>query len=719
MATLLLGAVGTAIAGPVGGALGALAGRSLDGALFGGDKRNGPRLTELAVSTSSYGVPIPRQFGRVRVPGTVIWATDLQESTEPSGGKGRPDVTQYSYTVSLAVALSSRPIRDVGRIWADGNLLRGAAGDLKATGTMRVHRGLGDQQADPLIASAQGAACPAFRDCAYVVFEDLDLTGFGNRIPALSFEVFADEGPVTFAALAEGSGWLAGPDILQGLAGLTLDAPDQAAVLETIDALYPLTLDETGATVRVTLEDAYVTDPVDLPEATVERDADFGAQSGMASEREPSEAIAVAIRYYDSGREYQPGLQWPSAMGTGRTARPVEIPAVLSAQDAFRLANTASARARRRTDRMRYRMAAIDPSLRPGRSVRVPGHPGVWRVTTAEWLEDGTELVLERAGEHRASSDGGATGEPALARDRLPSPTIFLAFEAPAHEENQAGRRIYAAAASTGPNWSGAQILSRRGDSFVPIGATGRRQAVIGHLAEPLAPSPALLLERNAQLDVGLVNPDHILETTDMEGLARGANRLMIGGEVVQFLRADHTGAAQWRLAGLLRGRAGTEPAAMAGHATGTFIVLLDDSLIPLEANAVLAGDPPVLAAIGSADDSPVMAELTNPGNSITPLVPVHARIERRTDGLLQASWTRRARGALVWHSEIEVPLGEESETYRVGIGDVSRPDLEFRVSLSAFTLSTDINAAHAGKPLWVRQVGTAAQSDPLLLTIL
>src|SRR6476661_3732852 len=127
MATLLLTAVGTALGGPLGGAIGALAGRSIDG--------------------------------------TIIWATDLVEHKDKSGGKkGQPSVTTYAYTTSFAVALSSRPILGIGRVWADGNLLRGAAGDLKVAGAMRVHAGRGDQAPDPLIAAAQGAASPAFRD---------------------------------------------------------------------------------------------------------------------------------------------------------------------------------------------------------------------------------------------------------------------------------------------------------------------------------------------------------------------------------------------------------------------------------------------------------------------------------------------------------------------------------------------------------------------------
>ncbi len=67
MATLALslsGAVaGNAIGGPLGGRVGFLAGQFLGNALFGNaDDRvvEGPRLTDLAVTSSAYGRPIPQ-----------------------------------------------------------------------------------------------------------------------------------------------------------------------------------------------------------------------------------------------------------------------------------------------------------------------------------------------------------------------------------------------------------------------------------------------------------------------------------------------------------------------------------------------------------------------------------------------------------------------------------------------------------------------------------
>ena len=202
MATLVLGAVGAAVGGSLGGsilgmsgavigrAVGATVGRAIDQRVLGGGSEviEHGRLDRLRLSTASEGVAIPRVVGRVRVPGQVIWTTPFEEAVATSGGgKGgppKPEVREYSYSVSLAIALCEGEILRVGRVWADGREL-----SLDEV-PMRVHRGGEDQAPDPLIEAVEGVdGAPAYRGTAYVVMEDLQLGGFGNRVPQFSFEV--------------------------------------------------------------------------------------------------------------------------------------------------------------------------------------------------------------------------------------------------------------------------------------------------------------------------------------------------------------------------------------------------------------------------------------------------------------------------------------------------------------------------------------------------
>ena len=57
--------------------------------------------------------------------------------------------------------------------------------------TWRWYPGDETQTADPFIAARMGVAgTPAYLGTAYVVFEELALSTYGNRLPQLSFEVF-------------------------------------------------------------------------------------------------------------------------------------------------------------------------------------------------------------------------------------------------------------------------------------------------------------------------------------------------------------------------------------------------------------------------------------------------------------------------------------------------------------------------------------------------
>src|SRR3546814_7057645 len=140
----------------------------------------------------------------MRVAGSVIWSTDFVETEqEGGGGKGKPSQTSYSYSVSFAVLLSARRIGGVRRIWADGKLLRGEAGDFKTPTAFRLHLGSEDQAPDPGMSAAIGfGATPAHRGAAYAVFEQFELAEYGNRIQSLTYEIVADDAPVSAGAIA-------------------------------------------------------------------------------------------------------------------------------------------------------------------------------------------------------------------------------------------------------------------------------------------------------------------------------------------------------------------------------------------------------------------------------------------------------------------------------------------------------------------------------------
>jgi len=146
--------------------------------------QEGPRVKSLPVMEAREGAGLPSVYGRMRVGGQVIWAARFKETktTRRASSKGGPKVTEYDYSVSFAVALGEGPILGVRRAWANGE-----AFDLSGV-VHRVYPGDETQEPDPLIEMIEGEA-PAYRGTAYIVFEDLPLEAFGNRLPQLSVEV--------------------------------------------------------------------------------------------------------------------------------------------------------------------------------------------------------------------------------------------------------------------------------------------------------------------------------------------------------------------------------------------------------------------------------------------------------------------------------------------------------------------------------------------------
>jgi hypothetical protein len=207
MATILFSAAGAAVGGSIGGtlaglssvavgrAVGATLGRVVDQKVLGSGAQavETGRVDRFRLTSAGEGNPVTQLYGRLRLGGQVIWASDFEEvSTTSGGGKGgggsQPKTTQYSYSVNMAVALCEGEITHVGRIWADGEEI--APDDLGMT----VYTGSMDQQPDPLMEAIEGAGkVPAYRGTAYVVFEALGLQRFGNRVPQFSFEVIRPE----------------------------------------------------------------------------------------------------------------------------------------------------------------------------------------------------------------------------------------------------------------------------------------------------------------------------------------------------------------------------------------------------------------------------------------------------------------------------------------------------------------------------------------------
>ena len=684
MATLILSTVGT-----LGGALGSLVGQSIDQQLFGPPARHGPRLGDLSIQTSSYGTPIPRIYGTMRVAGSVVWATDLKEEENvQGGGKSGPEVVTYAYSASFAVALSSRRAVRIGRIWADGKLLRGAEGDFKVACTVRFHPGSEDQPVDPLIASIEGSAnTPAFRGLALAVFEDLALVDYGNRIPMLTFELVADEAAVTVPEILSdvSRGLIAGSTDVAAILGYAAHGADRRAAIEDLVSLWGLELrDEQG---RLAIIDAGAA-------VSVASARDRGCEAeGSHDQREdrsqqPARALpaSLTLNYYEPGRDYQAGQMRALIAGGGRARWRVDCPAVLGASEAKRLANQAMARRWAERDRMTLMLAPSFLALRPGELVEVAGVSSRWKVEAVTLDRLVVVAVLRRttiAGPVIAADPGRGVSEP----DLIVGETDLALFDFPDPAFGIADAMTVLVVGSTMGGFRPVPVavsVSQQPYSSVTL----TRRAILGRATTALPAAPSALIDSGSTVEVALTSSSQYLLNTDDDALAIGANLAVVGNELIQFGRAEPIAPDRWRLSRLLRGRRGTEWAT-GGHAAGERFWLVDRAAMALVAlDPGMRGASIAAAAYGIADNrqAPPSASLVVQGEALRPLAPAHLAADATDGGGLEVSWVPRSRAGFAWVD---------------GVGDPSLDGRNFEVSLSGaggqWTVTTSASSLVVG----------------------
>ena len=632
MATLVLTTLGTALGGPIGGALGSIIGQTIDQNLFGPPTRRGPRLGDLSVQTSSYGTPIARIYGRMRVAGTVVWATDLREEEVVSGGgKGAPGAITYAYSASFAVALSSRAAQSIGRIWADGKLLRGADGVFKAKVKHRFYPGSEAQPVDPMIAATEGiGGSPAFRGIALAVFEDLALADYGNRIPSLTFELIADNLPPRVAAVI---GDVSGGIIEEGsdaaaLVGFAALGNDRRSAVEPLVELWGGLYHDDGSKLRATAPGGVA---VAVGEARSSGCSVEGDRAAPRIEREQEAADALptvlTIDYHDPERDFQAGQMRASLAAGGRSQRRIDSAAALSADTAKSLASDALARRWAGRDRVTLRLAPSHLALRPGQSVDIDGVAGRYRIESVTL--DGLVAVIEaRRVPQGASALAADPGRGNLDPDLTTGHSIPMLIDLPATGSASADQfGVTLAVGSDGRFRPTAVVLEANGQPLASLRVD--RAAITGVATSLLAAGPALLIDRVNSVDVMLSHPAALLYHADGDALAMGANTMLIGGELIQFGRADALGGGGYRLSEVVRGLRGSEWA-MTGHASGEACVLIEPaSLARIPMDPGMIGAEVVARAFGVTDDEadPPTHAIIAGGDSLRPMSPCHLEV--------------------------------------------------------------------------------------------
>ncbi|KPF65499.1 hypothetical protein IP69_17535 [Bosea sp. AAP35] len=227
--------------------------------------------------------------------------------------------------------------------------------------------------------------------------------------------------------------------------------------------------------------------------------------------------------------------------------------------------------------------------------------------------------------------------------------------------------------------------------------------SIVGETLSILPPGPVWRSDVRAVLDVRLRGGS--LSSVPAEAALAGANALALIDtdgtvEIVTAAQAQLIGPGQFRLSGLLRGIGGSEAAAARSLPAGARVVVLDGAAVTLtDALADLGQERryrigPVQRDLGD----PSMAEIVATAGvaALLPLSPVHPRALRTAEGITFA-WIRRTRIDGDSWDLVEVPLGEETESYEIDVVHAGVSLRRTQTSAPAWTYPAALELADFG----------------------
>lgn len=722
-----MSSAGQAVGGVVGAVVGFIVGGGPQGAIYGaqigmtiggivdppeGTHVEGPRLQDKNIIVSTYGNAIPLIYGpENRLSGNVIWSTGLIETAEEeeSGGKGgsSSSSTSYSYRMSFALALGEGVMAGVTRVWANSKLIYDTTGKTvpavdpvngqivtKAHGTHSVFEelhfwpGTSTQVADSWI-QAHVADTPAYRNVAFIVLKDLQLEDFGRRLPNIEVEV-AGNAVANVASVVHdicrrvGVSDVSVAGLTDEVRGLILARSVQASgALTPLAIAYNFDIAEQSGQVRCVKRGAGMKGVVPV--------ADMGAVEGADARTDPIKLEMVtplelpkevSITHIDPALDYQVNSQRAyKDLGEAENIISTELPLTLSVDEARRIADRVlwEAWAARRsasfplTDKWVRRVPGdvlgvlIDGQIIPYKLLRISrGDNGV---SQFEAQRDDPEVYTSQA--------IGTAGSLPANVVKFPGTTRLVLMDAPIVRDANDDAGFYWVVTGANEGWRGASVRrSIDGGSTYSAMSNAALRTVIGDVPSALAVGPSDFWDRGNTLTVNLTYAGSTLESVSESLVLDGYNAAWVGnpngqgGEIIQFSTATLTGASQYELSGLLRGRLGTE-ANIATHGANEVFVLLKTATLgrsefgPSDWGIQRYFKP---VSIFTEEIDTTAQTFTNNGVGKMPLSPVHVAGVRDGSNNLSLSWVRRTRHQVPGLGLGPVPLGEVSESYEVDI---------------------------------------------------
>lgn len=254
----------------------------------------------------------------------------------------------------------------------------------------------------------------------------------------------------------------------------------------------------------------------------------------------------------------------------------------------------------------------------------------------------------------------------------LPGPTRLALMDIPMLRDQDNNAGFYWAASGYLDSWRGTALFkstdggatySNAGSSIVPA-TIGYATTVLGNW------TGGNIFDETNTVTVFLISGELFSDTLD--NVLNGHNTAVLGSEIIQYKTATQIADKTYTLSGLLRGRKGTEWA-MSTHAVDERFVLAEVTTWQRYApnlSEVGLSRTWKAATIGTTLGEALPQTFTANAIALKPFSPVNIGGGRDGSGNITITWQRRGRIGGAWMNNVEVPIGESSESYSIDIMD-------------------------------------------------
>lgn len=589
--------------------------------------------------------------------------------------------------------------------------------------SVTYYLGTPTQDPDPLIEAAEGAGnVPAWRGLAYAVFERFRITEYGGRIPSMSFlvnQVSGLDSPVAdvITSLCARAGiperLIDVSEVTAQISGIELDRPEslRASLQPILEAFDLLAYEDQGILrfrprSRATLDASVVVSDIEARESEASR------QSATSVREKLTELpTQVVVNYSDPEKAFLRGTQrerWNATRFRAGSSDEVPVSSsedqrnyaiVLTGTDARKIASRELWIARTRNESLR---GVLPPSLMTVRiadQVQVDfgdrEEPYLVVGRTVDPETSRTQVTLESL-QPQVIAQTGATVIPGTT---APLPVVGSGYSWRIHDptnfaDETLGRFWVSMTRGTlSQPWIPPQLwFSFNGTNYTQL-AAGLSESVAGYTFSVESgsgvlgtPTSTSYWDDSNAVDVYVQNGT--LSSTTDAAVLNGANRCLIGDEVLAFANATLIGSRTYRLSRLLRGLRGTEHETD-NHSEGERFVWTA-TLIPIDLPIQLLGQPLLFAIVapGQSPSAVPAQEYTIVGNNRRPFAPLFLAGVRDVAGNLALSWTRRTRRVYAaFH--VPTPLEEATENYQIEVRASAGGSVVRTISVSGQTVAS------------------------------